>query len=422
MLLVLHFVEYAAINPLSYASVMFVDGGMYGLRTALMLAVITTTLELRNGKMSRCYMAAVAVGAFVCGLSSGNYLIATTIAPLLFWWIVEYYSTREVPNVKITLTWLIFLGIIAMTGAVYARHIWGYSSSDATLLLVTLGNFWDNFGAAFLGFLKVQSALPTEKVPILSSNGILYLMYFSAALVMLTALVTKIKDMGKMSAEWRLSAIFIIVNFFILVLSQNRYGNLPEERYFIPIVVIGYIFMADFIGRFLEKFRIGLPVVLMLALLVMNFTSARTYLHAHNDCESLQIVASELDKREPSVVCVFGKYASALMVDYARLVALDRNKLYKFTFPIDADVQKFIDVTYPNGFRLRNHIQAVWEDYAIFRLYTPLRENEAVEECRNILILTLPEYAADLPEHIRARAHMVNENVRGYMVMEITEQ
>ena len=425
MLLTLHIVVYDINNSLSYASVLFIDAAFYSGKVLLALAVIITALDLYRGiPFSRALAVGSILGASVCGLSSGNWLLATVVCPLLFWLVVELWRKEEIfPALfKQRAFWYVALvGAAATSGTMICRNIMNFASLDALLPLVTLDKFWENCGSLWLGFLEIQSALPvTGTVKAVSPQGMLYLSYLAPALLMILAVILKARqiDYSADNSGWRMLLIFIATNLAILGLIDSHYGSaVTESRYYLMIYILGLIFLAALLDRLIAaRKNVGiLLAVLFIGLSVMNVSSVRAYLRTTNDLDKLMFLTEELKSYDCPTVMVFGE---PLFVDCQRLSVLNTDKNFTNVRPLDSRLQTAIDSFAAKNISAERLLCKLWgNNYVSLTAGTSTKGLHALTNNENFLIVLNPADRDKLPPHIKNAAKILQENQGGFMIM-----
>ena len=419
-----HLMIYDLNNSLSYGSMLLYDGGWYSTKLLESLLVLWTAAKFYRGETKKSLIVFSILGAMMCGASSGYWLLGTVICPLLLWLVVEeLWQGRSMGDTFKTnaCRYVLGLGFLSIAVKFVTGKLFHVTTLDASMLLVTLPKLWSNLQALLIGYLDVQSALPMiGAVKIFSNHGLLYMVYFSFAMLMLLAVVSRLRKewLDRADPNWRMLLFFIAGNLLILALLETNYSEgIAESRYYIYIYAIGLIFLGDFLGKIFAREKSFLVVCLLL-LLFIDITSSRNYARAKNNVYELSMLAAELDKyAEEKVVCLFGE---ELIIDYHRLSAYDKNKIYKNVARYNDEMRKWEDKLRVWGMDENRMYKKVWGDYAIAQVANSTKGNEVIEQAGDMLIVAKEERLGDLPAEIRSRAELVHSDFYGYVIMKYT--
>lgn len=417
LLLCPNFVVVINSNDLSYASCLLTSSQFYTGKFVLTLCFIWLWLVLaKRGKLRWQHIVALVlctVGYFVTGLSSGYFLAAYLLLPVLLvsfllWLVLE--DRRWLVGGHTALT--VGMAAALVAGKLFAEHVLQFVSKDSSMELIPTSQFADNILAALNGWFSLLGALPfNEDVTVFSPSGLLYLMGSIVALVLLGALgfgfvhflrTVAAKSSAAMSDS--LIGIFlfttvVLSNLLMLGLLNTRYGNATyEDRYLIVIYVMSMLLLATLFSlsglrRWIVR---ALAAVLVLCLGVRTVTADVTYTITRINTGLMDAITSTVASLPSPVV-----FTSTVTDEYNLMVrnmrCYDLGHVYKPLRMGDND-----SLTLNERYRVEADAQGIvwndnfdhWGDYIYY--------DYADEYAGPITLLAEPECFEALPDSLQA--------------------
>ena len=291
------------IGQLEYFNMTFFNGGQYGIKVLLPLMLVSIVLELKEGWSLRKlpFWLLYFVLLFISGLSSGIYVFACGIFPVL----AGYVIYRLYYNLKMEKLFMVVgaLSLVVTGVGFYLNHIYSAYATNARGMSMSLCSIWgikDNVSSCFWGIFELFDAVTyTDGIAVMSYEGINILLRM---LFVLFLLVCGIRVGSKCLKKEADSTYFMLLcvflwNTFILCVCKTQYGAATfEYRYhligMIPLLCVAAKSLLDWYQRNGEHFRLKYmwAAVCLMALLVLNFTSYRAVLQSEKDYSDLQAI------------------------------------------------------------------------------------------------------------------------------------
>lgn len=231
---------------LGYFMVLLCGDCLYNVRTILFLISLDVILIMVNGKAKdselkiRILVAVSFLLAFVCGLSSGIYLLISCFIPLMLYSVIRAIVNN---NAKILygreMTYSFAGGICVFLGKLFQSVFMPLSTAGNERTWTTISDIWKNTGAVFQGFMKLLNVLPaTRTVTVFSAEGMLKILSLGTALLLLLALLWALNrcrhcfNEKKFDEPVFIPVVVIIWHIIAFSLFNVQYGSAVfEERY-----------------------------------------------------------------------------------------------------------------------------------------------------------------------------------------------
>lgn len=257
---------------LYYWNMMFLNGSQYAFKVMLPLLLIYLLLapeEKAPTKSDWICTVVYLTGLFITALSSGIYVAAMGIAPLLLIFTVLWMYEK----VHLSIHRLVcILGSVAvtLTGIFYARWM-GLDFSGGQMNLCSLYTLSDNVSGCIVGFFRIFGAVTSGSTSVTRLAGMAQLLCWCLASVMLVraGIVLLRAICGKLS-NMEYPALYLIApaiwNFALLMILDTHYGD-PyfEVRYHliggVPLFILVCAHFTEQKKEFPPRVRFVLPVL-----------------------------------------------------------------------------------------------------------------------------------------------------------------
>lgn len=234
---------------LYYWNMMFLNASQYAWKVMLPLLLICLLLEPhpeRPDLRAWLLLLLYAVGLYLTSLSSGVYVAAMGIAPLLVLFFLGWLHQKE----SLTLyTGLCSLGSVAVTLAgLLTAHLLGIHISGGQMIFNSITTFSENAANCFVGFFRLFGAVTRDQTSVTRLAGMAQLLCWGLALAMLGAAVGVVTGIFRRKISWAergcwYLAVPALWNFFLLFMLDTTYGD-PyfEVRYHliggVPLLIL----------------------------------------------------------------------------------------------------------------------------------------------------------------------------------------
>lgn len=215
-------------GSLYYWNMMFLNCSPYTLKVALPLLLIFLLLPPHHRKIDYILLCVYLFLLFLTSLSSGIYVAAMGIAPILLvfaaLWLFNivhltpYYCGCTFGSVAVTL-----LGLLA-------GRLMGVDITGGQMILNSMSSLAENTANNFIGFLRLFGAVTRDKTSVTRLSGIAQLLCWALALFMLCrgALVVFRTVRSKIHTT-DLAAVYLVApavwNFLFLTILDTHYGD-----------------------------------------------------------------------------------------------------------------------------------------------------------------------------------------------------
>ena len=256
-------------GQLGYATMFFTGTMMYYMRIVVPLLLLCIVLRSRKGNNNFLLLICVLeTFSFLIGLSSGIYVIACGIFPIMLGVFIYNYIENGFrillsKELKICILTIIF-GMFGVIGA----HLVGFPNRTSSMNLISAPNWLQNIGAYFVGIFELYNGVAEQDgISVFSFSGIEILINFVFTCLLIVTIVYQIYEMlrkRKVDIFQVCSISIWSVNCIALTLLNVTYGSpVFEFRYHIlPMIPIMILFVQKF-QAFIEKQKINENILLM---------------------------------------------------------------------------------------------------------------------------------------------------------------
>lgn len=244
---------------LYYWNMMFLNASQYAWKVMLPLLLIYLLLEPHPEHPSRrawFLLLLYEAGLYTTSLSSGVYVAAMGIAPLLILFFLGWLHQKE----SLTLyTGLCSLGSVAVTLAgVLTSHLLGIHISGGQMIFNSITTFSENAANCFVGFLRLFGAVTRDQTSVTRLAGMAQLLCWVLALAMLGAAVWVVAGIFRRKLSWTERGCWYLAapalwNFCLLFMLDTTYGD--------PYFEVRYHLMG------------GVPLLILVTLLAEKYFS-----------------------------------------------------------------------------------------------------------------------------------------------------
>lgn len=265
------------LKMLGYWNMLFLNASQYAFKVMLPLLLIVLLLaperpRRRDWALLVLYLA----GCWLTALSSGIYVAACGLAPVLCLAIYEWLQSRLYATpYRVT---CLFGSAAATLVGLGMQHALGIETNATSMTLNTLESVRNNTVNCLIALFRVFNALPKESVEVFSFTGIstLLRMFLVAVLLTLTVWVSLQALNGKLSSTLFSIRYLIVIfwwNLAVLFATNTRYGD-PyfEYRYhligIVPVLVLTVLVVPSFVQqpKRLYRFALGAGTAFIIAM------------------------------------------------------------------------------------------------------------------------------------------------------------
>lgn len=280
-----------AYGMLEYFNMMFFNGAQYVIKVMLPLLFIllfTVPAGRRKRTGNLLLLLVYLLLLFLTSMSSGFYVMLCGILPLLLYTGFDFLYHRKSGKYG---RYHLSIGIFSLTAfaaGCLAGRMSGIVARGNILFLTKPENWQLNLNAVFLGLFQALDVIPSQDIPALSPDGILYLLRMLLLFLLLAACASQIctlfcpRDMVNIEC---LLALLLPWNLLILLFIDTRYspGNLTMEyRYYlialIPLMLLLPMQIEKWTRRADHLFRSCLFALITVCLLLLTIGSDRRIL------------------------------------------------------------------------------------------------------------------------------------------------
>ncbi|MBO4636899.1 MAG: hypothetical protein J5685_07110 [Clostridiales bacterium] len=376
-------------NSLEYGSVLLIQNGAYVVKTIIALLIILSAVTFIENKKNIPLLCVTGVLVFICSMSSGFWLFATVIVPMILWRVIKKALEKNwigifKDKIFIFLAALVF---VSFAGQYVMVVCLDHLTIDSTMNMVTLETFWDNIHAVVLGYLELTGSLPLHETSVLSSDGIMMCMYLTVAVITIVAVIRYIK---KIAEDEKVQSLYSVMfgNIALYLICNTLLGaRFFEVRY----LVVFYLLATIILGRFIdsdmfERFgRRQMLALITVTLFALNLYSDLLYYNKTINNARLNGIIASVKQCDVDTVYFYG----LSNIVYARdLRALDSDNVYKL----------------------------VIDDYYVYHWGDTLRNDDWMTGSRKLIIYD-PAGETDLPAHVLEGSTVYSEDIEGYVFL-----
>lgn len=321
-------------NDIGYASSILTAGNWYGVRMLVILLVIKIVMDFEDKKDNIPYIVCATVLSFLCGLSSGYYILATVLVPVFVFFIIKLFIRNDI---KVLFTksigFAIFESIVVVAGKIVAGKVLEFSSIDSRMVLVGLSDFWKNIGSIFLGMIKLLGGLEfSSSIQILAKEGISYIFGLCIFVVCITAVVyfimTALKDYDK-KVGWALISTVAFFNIVMFIVVYTSYAeSIFEVRYLCAIFIMFSFMVAYFIDSLDDRLILkGCGLAILIVSIAGKSYSGYKYFNASKiDYDVMNALVESVHEEEGPVYI----WSAPFGIDARNLRVIDLERKYKY--------------------------------------------------------------------------------------------
>lgn len=334
---------------LGYFNCVLVGPSHYGLRTLIVLLIILEYLNIQQRKkIDFIFFLSIAL-CFVSGMSSGVYLIAMIILPILAFLFESMFIKNELKVfVKKESIYTYICLIFVLFGKIFASNVLHLNIRDSGNNWTSVIDFWKNIGAPIQGLFKLLEVFPIGEtdVSVLSARGIavvfpLFIIFviFLAFIFASVRLYQKIKEKTGAVPEVLFLINVVFVHFVMFGFMNVQYGlAVFEERYLIP----AFFVLVILVGVFIRNLRMDLLVSrfiligLFVSILAINIISDKNYAGFSNYYDYMVHIRSIAEREDAGLVYFWGTQSDVDIKNVyicRNMRAFDLDRIYKFAFP-----------------------------------------------------------------------------------------
>lgn len=249
---------------LGYWNMLFLNASQYAFKVMLPLLLIVLLLaperpRRRDWALLVLYLA----GCWLTALSSGIYVAACGLAPVLCLAIYEWLQSRlRATPYRLA---CLFGSAAATLAGLFQQHLLGIASNASSMELNRLDTIRDNAANCLIGFFRLFGAVPNESLPVFSLDGIstLLRMLLAAALLALAVWFSVRALSGSLPAVLHPARYLVAVfwwNLAVLLATNTRYGDKYfEYRYHligaVPLIILAFFVIPVLTARPLRLHR-----------------------------------------------------------------------------------------------------------------------------------------------------------------------
>ncbi len=331
---------------LGYFNCVLVGPSHYGLRTLIVLLIILEYLNIQQeSKIDFVFFLSIAL-CFVSGMSSGVYLIAMIILPILAFLFECMFikNTFKVFLKKESIYTYICLAFVIL-GKVFASKVLNIQIRDSGNNWTSVIDFWKNLGAPIQGLFKLLEVFPIGEtdISVLSARGIavvfpLFILFviFLAFIFASVSIYQKIKEKTGAVPEVLFLINVIFVHFVMFGFMNVQYGlAVFEERYLIP----AFFVLVILVGIFIRNIKMDLLVSrfiligLFISILAINILSDKNYAEYSNNYDYMVHIKEIAQRENAGLVYFYGEDSADNMLDVLmcrNIRAIDVDRVYKY--------------------------------------------------------------------------------------------
>lgn len=257
---------------LYYWNMMFLNGSQYALKVMLPLLLVYLLLTPQPKsptKLDWVCTAAYLLGLFITSLSSGIYVAAMGIAPLLLTFAILWLYEK----VHLSLHRLVCISgsvVVTLAGLFYARRL-GLDFSGGQMNFCSLYTLADNVSGCIVGFFRIFGAVTSGSTSVTRLAGMAQLLCwcFASFLLVRAGVVLFRAVRGELSIK-EYPALYLIApavwNFALLLILDTHYGD-PyfEVRYHliggVPLFIVACAHFTESRKMHSPRARLVLPAL-----------------------------------------------------------------------------------------------------------------------------------------------------------------
>lgn len=348
-------------GQLLYYNMMFYAAGAYSIR--LIIPLLMVYLLTDDGKNFGKWLATLiftCLLCFLCGISTGIYVVITTLLPVIFayfWMIIlrkenifsDFFCKKNISCIATCATTLVGLFVYKI------KHI---NANGFDIDYIT----WDKVGASFLGMIEGWfegfGAFPHNEVTIASLSGMIHAIKLMIAGICFAAIIyciryavrgmfpskSDVRNVSEVEKTRDLAVamfmLIILINLFMCITTAT--GN--QSRYMLMAMIPSFLFAGIIVSEIMERLDIskwqnlllnaGIVCVLLIVAVTSDLTVVKgdCYPEQKGNNAKLSWVMETLSKYPQKQVYFLGDTGSTEVI---RLLDYNSDKVYS-TYVVEA--------------------------------------------------------------------------------------
>ena len=321
---------------LGYFSMILSGASQYSLRVLVVLLIVDEFLIIRQKGQMGPLAWVIWLFLFLCGFSSGFYMIVVILAPCLVWAGEMFFIHNDWKQLlrKECVFFYICCAFVA-AGKCTAGLMIDFIALDNSRTWTSLENLWLNFGSVVQGFMLLLQVLPISGYAdtIVSKTGFLRMGALAAFVLIIFSMISVIirtwKDWKEKDGALLLLVDIVALHFLVFGLYNANYGvDIFEERYLIVAFFAAVIMTALFFEKLEAKRAVSLALSLVMAVSIalVDVHSDYNYLKTTNEEWRIDELQSIAESHDAGVVYFWG---SDLRAIGRTMRACDLDRVYK---------------------------------------------------------------------------------------------
>lgn len=242
---------------IDYADELFVNGALYGFRLLFMLILMDVLVCIHSNHFKKrdviIYVFSF-IGFFVCGISSGIFAAGCCILPIMLFAFWDLLCQKEKIKIKHFFRIKFMLPVLSMISCmlgVATNYLLGFDGSSASdKMTISILDMGQNLVNVLISYFQLFGWSDLN-INLISLQGIIQLLGFGAACVVITAFIIVTwyalkKDTKQIKIIQRIYGQMVfcvfLVNFLLFFLADLTYGaTLFEYRYWLIVVIPTFV-------------------------------------------------------------------------------------------------------------------------------------------------------------------------------------
>lgn len=301
--------EFNNANDLGYYSMLLGNCQAYAGRIVLCLLILMITLQIENGKRNYRLIGLSCLWSFICGISSGLFVVVMIILPITIFYILKIVLEKGEKKYFTGIIFAVANAIAIFIGKVIQTKTFHFEAKDDSINFLHVGDFWKNVGNIIIGFFQLIGIYPTSAdVSVTSFIGMTYLLKIVYFIILLIAIFTILRGTCFDKLEMYLLPLFIVLtNVLMFSIGNFTYNSQYfEYRYLILDTILLSIVLCCYLNRKFDyiKRKTFVSIVLGVCLLGNSLSSFVIYSRKTLDTQKYQYVISKIEKENVPVVFV----------------------------------------------------------------------------------------------------------------------
>ena len=261
---------------LGYWRMLFTGGGLFAVRALMPILIISLLQDIDKGKEFKRYAfraALLLLMVFLCGLSSGAYVLLCAVCPLILWESVKFFFKADHSKLKSKRMVLAATASASAIAGIAVQKGLGFSTIADQKHLITSDKFISNLFDCFAGIFELFGGLTIhENVSLFSAEGIGTAVNFFVTCILLSAVIYSIvKCIKKKEIPEMYGYIFsvMLVNVLMFAFADLKYGEtVYESRYHLLPMLPAFFLLAGMLEDQTQSRRLKSVQINALQLLI----------------------------------------------------------------------------------------------------------------------------------------------------------